>query len=250
MYVWSESATWRVLAVVLAVTLVGFFGATAQAKDHHDQGCGCPKPAPPAACCPAPVIEPATVQSNCCPIPEVQPKPCAPIGCCGVPEDQSELTKAEKDALHARHEAVEACKKRQKAIAKAKHELAEETAKQQERINRANDHFNHELSEFQNINANYEAQLGGPSEAVTAEATPEPLPQPEIVQPTPEPAPAPEISQVTPAPEPQTTTETAVLVVEQPAPAQLPKTASPMSLIGLIGLASMSAGYLTRRFRR
>jgi LPXTG-motif cell wall-anchored protein len=33
-------------------------------------------------------------------------------------------------------------------------------------------------------------------------------------------------------------------------PAQLPKTDSPMSLLGLIGLASMSGGYLTRRFFR
>ena len=222
-----------------------------QAKDHKDHGCGCQKPPACAPGCPAPVIETPTVQSSCCPIPEVRPKPCAPIGCCGVPEDQSELNKYEKDALHAHHEAVEACQKRQKAIAKAKHELAEETAKQQERINRANDHFNHEVSELQDANARYEAQLGGPSEAATAEVTP----QPEAViiqsypEPQPEPTPAPEISQVTPAPQPQVE-EQAVLITEEPAPAQLPKTASPMSLIGLIGLASMSAGYVTRRFRR
>ena len=247
MYVWSKSASCRFLAVALVAILVAFGATTVQAKDHKDHSCGCPKPEPPAPCCPAPVIETPTVESNCCPIPDVPPKPCAPIGCCGVPEDQSELTKAEKDALHARHEAVEACQKRQKAIAKAKHELAKETAKQQERINRANDHFNHELSEFQSINANYEAQMGGPSEAA-AEATAQP--ERVIIIASPEPEPAPEISQVTPAPEPQTVTETAVLVEEQPAPAQLPKTASPMSLLGLVGLASMSAGYLTRRFRR
>jgi LPXTG-motif cell wall-anchored protein len=33
-------------------------------------------------------------------------------------------------------------------------------------------------------------------------------------------------------------------------PKELPKTASPMELLGLIGLASMSGGYLIRFFRR
>jgi hypothetical protein len=38
-------------------------------------------------------------------------------------------------------------------------------------------------------------------------------------------------------------------VPEAPQPKQLPKTASPFELIGLIGLASSMSGFLTRFFR-
>ena len=94
-------------------------------------------------------------------------------GCC--PVDPKDVSKAEKEALHAQHEAAEACKKQQKAIAKAQHEIDEEYAKQQSRIDKANAHLNHEVSEFQDANAKYEAFFGGPSEA-TAEVTPQPEP--------------------------------------------------------------------------
>ena len=94
--------------------------------------------------------------------------------------------------------------------------------------------------------------LNAPSECcAVAEATPQAqpevaraLPEP-IVQPAPEPAPVIENNEIaviepapTPAPEPT------------PEPAQLPKTASPMNLIGLIGLASMAGSYIRRSFRR
>jgi hypothetical protein len=46
----------------------------------------------------------------------------------------------------------------------------------------------------------------------------------------------------------------AVVIVPTPAPEtkpkELPRTASPMGLIGLIGLVSMTGGYVARFFRR
>jgi hypothetical protein len=72
-----------------------------------------------------------------------------------------------------------------------------------------------------------------------------PLPQPEAPVVLSKPEPLPE-----PIPQP-TVQETPPVIAPAPpeAPKHLPKTASPMGLIGLIGLASMS-GYLTRFFRR
>src|SRR5262245_40265409 len=147
MYFSSRFATW--LAVVLAITLSGFGVSTLQAKDKNQHnGCGCPAPVVQKPCCPAPVIHPATVEAPCCPLPVVR-KPCpAPPPCCGGVDNTGDISKAEKEALHAQHEAQEACKKQSKAVAKAQHELAEEQAKQQRRIDRANAHLNHEVGEF------------------------------------------------------------------------------------------------------
>jgi len=85
--------------------------------------------------------------------------------------------------------------------------------------------------------------------------TPEPAPQPEQkaeVQPVaPQPEPTPEPSaQVT---QPQQQEEIVTVIETKPAPEQpkqLPRTAGEMSLIGLIGMVSLSGGYLTRFFRR
>jgi len=248
MYVWSKA-----LAVALVASLWGFGATASQAKDHKNQSC----PQPQA--CPAPVLQkPAPIEPACCPMPSVTPRCGPPVqtGCC--PVDPKDVSKAEKEALHAQHEAAEACKKQQKAIAKAQHEIDEKYAKEQRRLDKANAHLNHEVSELQEANAKYESFFGGPSEAV-AEVTPqpEPVPVPEITRSKPEPEPIVETTPQQPAP------ETIVAIVEplpapEPAPApapeetkpkQLPRTASPFSLIGLIGLLSMS-GYATRFFRR
>jgi hypothetical protein len=243
MYVWSKA-----LAVALVVTLWGYGATALQAKDHKDKSC-----APPQGC-PAPQLQkPAPIEESCCPMPTVQSHCEAPqqTGCC--PVDPKEVSKAQKDALHAQHEAAEACQKRQKAIAKAQHELDEKYAKEQARIDKANDHFNHEVGEFQEANAKYESFYGGPSEAV-AEVTPQPVPQPAPEITRPEPAP---LAETTPQ---QPTVEEQVAIVQPPPapsteaapvekPKELPRTASPMSLIGLIGLLSMS-GYTTTRFFR
>jgi len=74
-----------------------------------------------------------------------------------------------------------------------------------------------------------------PAPAVVA---PEPAPVPEPA-PTVEPAPEPQ-PEAPPEPQPET----------QPEPETLPRTASPMDLIGLVGLLFAGAGIGTRRFRR
>ncbi len=247
MQVWSKA-----LAVALVVTLWGYGATALQAKDHKNQSC--PKPQG----CPAPVLQkPAPVEAPCCPMPSVQSHCEAPqqTGCC--PVDPKEVSKAQKDALHAQHEAAEACKKRQAAIAKAQHELDEKYAKEQARIDKANDHFNHEVGEFQEANAKYESFYGGPTEAA-AEVTPQPAPQPEqkaevpppvVQKPEPTPAPSaqpqpeesPTVIETPPAPEPTTPKET---------PKQLPRTAGEMSLNGLIGVVSLTGSFLMRFFRR
>jgi len=187
-----------------------------------------------------------------------------------VVDNSGDVDDAHKAAMRAYHEAQEACKKRQAAIAKAQHEIAEKVAREQRRIDRANDHFNHEVSELQEANSKYEAFYGGPSEAVPSEAVVETTPQAVAPQPTPQPEPEVTRSKPEPEPEPITQAQPQQPVIEEqvaileppPAPApqtepapsekpkELPKTASPFNLIGLIGLASMSSAYATRLFRR
>jgi len=98
MYVRSKA-----LAVAFVVTLC-CYGATAlQAKDHNDQSC--PKP----QSCPAPVLQkPAPLDCTCCPLPSVQSHCGPPVqtGCC--PVDPKEVSKAQKEALQAQHEAADA----------------------------------------------------------------------------------------------------------------------------------------------
>ena len=151
----------KALAVALVVTLWGYGTTALQAKDHKNQS-SCQKPEG----CPAPVIQNPVVESSCCPIPKVQEHCGCPVqtGCCPV-DNSKNISKAHKEALHAYHEAAEACQKRQKAIAKAQHEIDEKVAKEQARIDRANDHFNHEVSELQQANAKYDSFYGGPTEA-------------------------------------------------------------------------------------
>jgi hypothetical protein len=91
----------------------------------------------------------------------------------------------------------------------------------------------------------------GKSEAVAEECPPKEEPTAAVTQPEPQPepqaviiAPLPTVESPSPAP-----TETAQNTeAPQPLPKQLPRTASPLELIGLIGLASIS-GSLIRFFR-
>jgi hypothetical protein len=267
MYVWSKA-----LVVGLAVTLSGYGAMGLQAKNHKNHNNQCAQPEG----CPAPQIQTPTIESNCCPVPPVESHcgpPAVQTDCCGVVDNSRDIDRAHRAAMRAYHEAKEACHKRQEAIARAQQRVADRVASEQRRIDRANDHFNHELSELQERNATYAAFYGGPSESgvETAVATPEPTPQPEpevrakpepapIVQPEPTPEP---IAQPTPQP-PVIEKQVEVAVVTPPAPMpapspapeepkqtskQLPKTASPLGLIGLMGLGSTMAGFLTRFFR-
>jgi hypothetical protein len=250
MSIWSKA-----LAVALSATLMGFGATAVQAKGHKDYDSCHPKtcepPPPPPMCCPAPVIQTPTINSTCCELPVVQPR--CPTGCA---VNSKEFNKAEKEAFRTQKDALKARNKQQKAIAKAQHELEEKTAQQQRRIDKATDHLNHEANELVEANAKYEAFFGGPSEAVAA-ATPEPQPEPEpvIIRSKPEPEP---IAEAAPQPAPVVEEQQVVLLEPTPAPVtepapvekpkELPRTASPLSLIGLIGLLSMS-GYATRFFR-
>src|SRR6185369_14187470 len=135
MYVWSKA-----LAVALVVGLWGYGATALQAKDHKNQNESCQKPEG----CPAPVLTTPRVESNCCPMEQMQTHCEAPVqnGCVAV--DPKEVSKAQKEALSKQHDAIKAQQKRQEAIAKAQHELEEKTAREQARIDKANDKFNHE----------------------------------------------------------------------------------------------------------
>jgi hypothetical protein len=241
------SSSRKVLAIVLAIGLCSLIPSILKAQDydHNNQCCPREKPAPPPVqCCPAP---PPPVQ--CCPTPVLEkPTPCPAVTCC--PVDPKEVRKAQKEAEHAAHEAAEACERQQKAAAKAQHEIDEEFAKQQAKIEKANEKVARRNAEWSEANAEY-ARLTGytsaPAETVVEITPVEITVQPEEpIRSKPEPQIEPYVQlekpavQETPAVAPSTTPE---------APRHLPKTASPMGLIGLIGLASMS-GYVTRFFRR
>ena len=251
MYVWSKA-----LAIALAVTLLGFGVMAVQAKDNHHKNNSC---APPPQACPAPQLPPQEpIAPTCCAMPQVQHRCGPPVqtGCC--PVDPKKVAKAEKEALHAQHEAAEACERQQKAIAKAQHELEEARERQQAKIDKANAKLNNRAAELQEANAKYESFYGGPSEAVAeTPVVPQPTaqPEPEVIRSKPEPGP---ISEVQPQ-QPQIIEEQVAVLQVPPAPSpepatsekpkELPKTASPFSLVGLVGLASMSA-YATTLFRR
>src|SRR5215475_9449031 len=110
MYV-SKLTTCRLPAVALAIILWGFGSMSLQAKDrNHNNGCGCAPPKPAPCGCPAPVIHRAVVEPPpCCPMPVVRQRPCgpAPTSCC--PVDPKDISRAERAALRAQHEAAEAC---------------------------------------------------------------------------------------------------------------------------------------------
>jgi len=126
---------------------------------------------------------------------------------------------------HAQHEAEEAQKRAQKAAEHARHEAEEECARQQ----KAYEHAQHEAAEARE---RAEAKQPACNEC----------------------APAPTCNQCAPRCEhPQETTS--VIVVQpapqptpEPFPEGLPKTASPMGLLGLVGVLSVTA--LGIRFRR
>jgi len=277
MYLLSKLAISRVLAVVLAMTLFGFGVPALQAKhkNHNasqtqtiesqtvetvetSQGqCPAPvrqKPTPPPMCCPAPVREKPTPPPVCCPAPVLQ-KPSAPepVSCC--PVDPKEVRKAEKAAEHAQHEAAEACKRQQKEAAKAQDRIDKAVAKGDHEVAEANAKLQTRTQEWSQANEEYAAltQQQQPQESVAevketeieiqqAKPTPvEPTPTPEaqaIPEPTPAPAPESTVAQAEPAPAPAPET-----------PKELPRTASDLNLLGLVGLLSTMTGYLTRYFR-
>ena len=251
MNVSSKHGTGRILVVVLALILFGFGSSALRAQNES-----CPKacPAPPAPiCCPAPVLErPCMTPQVCAPPPAVICAPRLPDApnCC--PQDPKDTRRLERANARAQHEAAEAYSRQQRTIDRAQRKLDRQTAKQNKRIERANAHLNHELSEWQDAFAaagytTVEAEAATPQpEPEVTRAKPEPEPAP-VYEPTPAPAPTPipviivpETPAPTPAPAP---------VPEVPAAKHLPKTASPMPLVGLVGLLSMT-GFSTRFFRR
>lgn len=108
--------------------------------------------------------------------------------------------------------------------------------------------FEVELATFRDVNAVLAEQpapapepapiVEAPPPAPVAEAAP--APAPEVVEAAPEPEPAP-VAQA-PAPEPEP--------VQQVAQAELPRTASPLPVAGLVGLLSLAAAAGIRRIRR
>ncbi len=257
MYFSSRTATMGILAVAFFLVMWGVGPAQLQADHHHsdnNKGCGCQAPPPceappPMPQCPCEHLKPLPGPCDV-PAPQIT-KPCVPPseGCC--PIDPKEVKKLEKEASHAQHEAAEACRKQQKAAAHAQHEIDEAATRGQKDIDKAHAHLEHENGEWAETVAKYNS-LGSGSESV-AEATPTTAPEcaaPVAPQPEPEaviiaPVPAPSVE----APAPPT--ETAQITEPpQPQPKQLPRTASPLELIGLIGLASSMSGSLIRFFRR
>jgi hypothetical protein len=258
MYVSFRNASWRILAIGLVVILGGFGTPALHAKEKA-QGCG------------------QVVQREC-PAPVVRQKPALPPAetCC--PVDPKDVKKAQKAAEHAQHEAAEACKRQQKAVAKAQHELDEAEARANGRIEDANAKLQKRNDEYREEQAKLDSLSGGPNEAVAQttpqtppesgmtqtpsesdimRSKPEPEPSAPVTQPTPQPnveSQAPSVAAPTPPPTPAPApapTES----MQQPEqtrskPTELPKTAGELDLIGLIGLASITGSYLTRRFRR
>jgi hypothetical protein len=236
MYFSSKSTISGALALALASW--GFGSGELQAKGQQcpvQKACPAPVLQKPAACCPAPVLE----------------KPSAPPAetCC--PVDPKEVKKAQKEAEHAQHEAAEACERQQKAAQKAQERIDKAAAKGQADVDAANAKLQDRNSEWAEANAKLES-LSGTTEAV-AQTTPEAQCEPAITRAKPEPAPEPAVQ---PAPEPKVEEEVAVIQpetpapIEEPKPVKLPKTASPLDLIGLIGLLSLTGGSVSRFFRR
>jgi hypothetical protein len=249
MTVLSRLAIWQVLAAALLITLGGFGSPVLQAKEHGStqQQKGCP-----TALREKPTLPPA---ETCCPV------------------DPKDVHKAQKAADHAQHEAAEACKRQQQAAQRAQRKVDEAQAKGNKDIDNANAKLEQRKSESTEASAKLDS-LTGPSESVAqaqsqpeadimrskpepaetpaAQATPESSETNKGVPMTAEAAPAPAPAQVNPAPAPapEMASPTPMSEQKQEKPKALPKTASPMGLIGLIGLASMSGGYLIRFFRR
>jgi LPXTG-motif cell wall-anchored protein len=239
----SKLATWQVLAVT--VITLGIFGPLAlYAKDKE----GCQQKACHQEChqaCPAPVLCKPAVSAPCCPAPVCQ-KPCAPPpapSCC--PVDPKDVRRAERANEHAQHEAAEACKRQQRAAEKAQARIDKAYERGNQRIDDATAKVNQRYSEWQDEYAKLNSVNAGAECCVTPsepapEPTPEPAPAPEVAPPPVVVIPAPEVTPA-PAPIPEPPQET---------PKELPKTASSLDLLGLIGLLSTSGSYLIGFFRR
>ena len=235
MHVLSRLTIRQVLAVALFITLTAFGSASLQAqKKSHDQGCGCREKPAPQSC-------PQTLREK----PTAPP----PVACC--PVDPKDVSKAQKDAEHAQHEAAEACKRQQRAAAKAQKKIDQAYENGNHEVDEANAKLEKRRGEYSEATAKLES-LQSSNEAVASNTTT--TEESEIMRSKPEPvapaAPAPSIetpstSEAAPAPAPA---PEATQAMSQP-PKELPKTASPLELLGLIGLASSISGYVTRRFR-
>ena len=264
MHVSSRFAAGLAVALAVLITLGGIGVPSMQAQDQsgsQDQsGAYCPPPCP-QECSKPPECHVCVPD---CQVPRIE-KPCAPPPCetcCLV--DPKEVRRAQRRADHAAHEAAEACRRQQRTYQKQQEEISERVDRANARIDRANARWQHERGEYEealtksaNLNAQQQAQQSATVYCPATEerakpepeaTTPEPV-TPSVVTPTPAPEPAP-VPEAAPAPTPAPET-TAPPISQEVKPKELPKTASPLELIALIGLASSATGYyLTRAGRK
>ena len=250
MHVSSRLAACLVFALAILITLGGIGVPNLQAQDTSS-GASCPQP------CPQECPKKPTCRANVpdCPAPRLQ-EPCFPPPCdtC-CPVDPKEVAKAKKSADHAAHEAAEACRHQQKEVAKAQQKIHDAYAHGNHEIDEANARFEKRRSEYADaLSKSYEMNAQIQEQQAAVECTPpveRAKPAPACEAPAPAPvveAPAPVI--VEPAPAPMPTPEPAKPITEEVKPKELPRTASPMELIGLIGVvSSVSAGFLARGYR-
>jgi hypothetical protein len=237
----------RTLAIALVICM-GLFGI--QVSKVQASGCNTCKPPkcnvckpPKEHCCPAP-------KPVCCPAPKPvccpPPKPvCCPKPCnvCEIP--QPVCGKCPKPCLTCSN-----CEN-PKELAKAQHEACEDIARAEKARQRGEERAaRYEAKAHERIEKGAEKAC---CTALTPEAEAEPEPVSENLEKPVEIAPPPEVTvQVNPpAPvEPPAIQETPAPAPVAPAPKELPKTASPTDLYGLIGLFSFSAGLGRKLFRR
>jgi cell division protein FtsN len=236
MYLTYRLGTWQLLAAVIFLVLGGF-----GLPVLHAQGQGCQQQGS---------LQQGSLQQKECPAPVVREKPTMPAETC-CPVDPKEVHKAQKAAEHAQHEAAEACKRQQRAAEKAQRKVDEAQAKGNHEIEEANAKLEQRKSQYVEEQAKLDALTGSsqataqaqtqpPEESEIMRTKPEPTPQPTpLPAPEAKPAPAPEVRPPAP-PAPESTLEK---------PKELPKTASPMGLLSLIGLVSTAGSFLTGFFR-
>ncbi|HEY2384215.1 MAG TPA: hypothetical protein VGK48_23830 [Terriglobia bacterium] len=208
------------------------------------------------------------LQAQSCPE-TLREKPTAPQAesCC--PVDPKDVKKAQKEADHEGHEAAMACKKQQQAAMKAQHKIDKAYAKGNHKVEAANAKLEKEKGESAEANAKLESLQGSNEQAaaITPKADdnesimrskpqPEPAPmapsmpapatpQPSINSETPSTPEAAPVPAPVPAPEPKASQP----MSQETKPTELPRTASGLELLGLVGLASSISGYVARRFR-
>src|SRR5215475_6538246 len=165
MYVSSRIATVGILAVAFFLVMGGFGSAQLQAQHHDSKGCECPPPPcpepppcpqpPPCECKP---LEPLPPPCSC-PAPTIS-RPCVtqPEGC--APVDPKEVKRLQREAEHAQHEAAEACRRQHEAGVRAQKRIDEAADRGQRDIDRAQAHVQHEVGEWSDAVAKYNA-LGG-----------------------------------------------------------------------------------------